>query len=72
MTRIAHLTDLHFGSLIATWETSLFVKNLFDVRGNLGDEQSETSELQNPLRPRWMITQPRTIGLELRWRFKPR
>jgi len=64
------LTDLHFGSLIGTWETSLFVKNLFDVRGNLGDEQSETSELQNPLRPRYMITQPRTIGLEVRWRFK--
>jgi hypothetical protein len=36
----------------------------------LGDEQSETSELQNPLRPRWLITQPRTIGLEVRWRFK--
>jgi hypothetical protein len=53
------------------WETSLFVKNLLDVRGNLGDEQSETVELQTPLRPRWMITQPRTIGLELKWRFKP-
>jgi outer membrane receptor protein involved in Fe transport len=65
------LTDLHFGTSIGPWETSLFVKNLFDVRGNLGDEQSETSELQNPLRPRWLITQPRTIGLEVRWRFKP-
>ena len=64
------LTDLHVGTLIGPWETSLFVKNLFDVRGNLGDEQSETSELQNPLRPRWLITQPRTIGLEVRWRFK--
>jgi len=65
------LTDLHVGTATGGWETSLFVKNLFDVRGNLGDEQSETSELQNPLRPRWMITQPRTIGLEVRWRFKP-
>jgi outer membrane receptor protein involved in Fe transport len=65
------LTDLHVGTAMGPWETSLFIKNLFDVRGNLGDEQSETSELQNPLRPRWMITQPRTIGLEVRWRFKP-
>jgi len=46
------------------------VKNLFDVRANLGDEQSETEELQNPLRPRYMIAQPRTVGLELRYKFK--
>jgi len=65
------LVDLHVGTSTGPWETSLFVKNLFDVRGNLGDEQSETVELQNPLRPRYMITQPRTVGLELRWRFKP-
>jgi hypothetical protein len=46
---------------------------LFDVRANLGDEQSETVELQSPqVRPRWMIAQPRTIGVELKWRFKPR
>lgn len=65
------LVDLHVGTTMGPWETSLFVKNLLDVRGNLGDEQSETVELQTPLRPRWMITQPRTIGLELKWRFKP-
>jgi outer membrane receptor protein involved in Fe transport len=64
------LVDLHVGSSTGPWETSLFVKNLFDVRANLGDEQSETVELQNPLRPRWMIAQPRTVGVELRWRFK--
>ena len=65
------LVDLHFGTITGPWETSLFVKNLFNATGNLGDEQSETTELQNPLRPRWMITQPRTIGLEVRWKFKP-
>jgi outer membrane receptor protein involved in Fe transport len=64
------LTDLHLGTITGRWETSLFAKNLFDVRGNLGDEQSETVELQNPLRPRYMITQPRTVGVELRYKLK--
>jgi len=64
------LVDLHVGAATGSLETSLFVKNLFDVRANLGDEQSETEELQNPLRPRYMIAQPRTVGLELRYKFK--
>jgi len=45
----------------------VFVKNLFDVRGNLGDEQSEISEL--PGRPRWLITTPRTIGIDVKRTF---
>lgn len=66
------LVDLHIGGSNGPWEASLFAKNLFDVRANLGDEQSETVELQSPqVRPRWMIAQPRTIGVELKWRFKP-
>jgi iron complex outermembrane receptor protein len=66
------LVDLHIGGSTGPWEASLFAKNLFDVRANLGDEQSETVELQSPqVRPRWMIAQPRTIGVELKWRFKP-
>jgi iron complex outermembrane recepter protein len=64
------LVDLHLGGSSGPYEVSVFAKNLFDTRGNLGDEQSETVELQNPLRPRWMITQPRTVGVELKWRFK--
>jgi iron complex outermembrane receptor protein len=64
------LVDLHLGGSFGPYEVSVFAKNLFDTRGNLGDEQSETVELQNPLRPRWMITQPRTVGVELKWRFK--
>jgi outer membrane receptor protein involved in Fe transport len=66
------LVDLHIGGSTGPWEASLFAKNLLDVRANLGDEQSETVELQSPqVRPRWMIAQPRTIGVELKWRFKP-
>jgi hypothetical protein len=34
------------------------------VRGNLGDEQSEISEL--PGLPRWMITAPRAIGIDVK------
>jgi iron complex outermembrane receptor protein len=64
------LVDVHLGGSFGPYELSVFAKNLFDTRGNLGDEQSETVELQNPLRPRWMITQPRTVGVELKWRFK--
>ena len=64
------LVDLHVGATQGPWEASLFAKNLFDTRGNLGDEQSETVELQNPLRPRWMITQPRTVGIDVKYKFK--
>jgi outer membrane receptor protein involved in Fe transport len=61
------MVDLHVGGSSGALEASLFAKNLFDVRANLGDEQSEASEL--PGRPRWLIAQPRTIGVELRYRF---
>jgi iron complex outermembrane recepter protein len=64
------LMDLFVGGISGPYEISLFAKNLFDTRANLGDEQSETSELENPPRPRWMIAQPRTVGVELKWRFK--
>jgi outer membrane receptor protein involved in Fe transport len=61
------LTSLFVGGKQESWEASLFVKNLFDVRGNLGDEQSEISEL--PGRPRWMITTPRTVGIDVKKQF---
>lgn len=61
------LVNLFVGGKHESWEASVFVKNLFDVRGNLGDEQSEISEL--PGRPRWLITTPRTIGLDLKLAF---
>jgi iron complex outermembrane recepter protein len=61
------LTNFFVGGKHEAWEASVFVKNLFDVRGNLGDEQSEISEL--PGRPRWMITEPRTVGIDVKRRF---
>jgi iron complex outermembrane recepter protein len=61
------LVNLFVGGKHESWEASLFVKNLCDVRGNLGDEQSEISEL--PGRPRWQISQPRTIGIDVKKQF---
>ena len=61
------LTNLFVGGKQESWEASLFIKNLFDVRGNLGDEQSEISEL--PGRPRWAITTPRTVGIDIKRAF---
>ncbi len=61
------LVQLRTGAAKGPWTASLFVKNLFDVRANLGDEQSEISEM--PDRPRWLVAQPRTVGIELRRTF---
>ncbi len=66
------LVDLHVGGYAGPWEAALFVKNVFDVRVNFGDELSETAELANPRRPRYLIAQPRTIGVEVKWRFEPK
>ena len=64
------MVDLHVGGTSGPWETSLFARNLFDVRANLGDEQSEVIELQTPtVRPRYLIAQPRTVGVEIKYRF---
>jgi len=62
------LVDLRGGISLGQLEASLFVKNVFDARANLGDEEPETAELAG--RPRWMIAQPRTIGIEIRRAFK--
>jgi hypothetical protein len=61
------LINLFVGGKHESWEASLFIKNLADARGNLGDEQSEISELTG--RPRWAITQARTIGIDLKKAF---
>jgi len=66
------MVDMHVGGIDGPWEASLFAKNLFDVRANLGDEQSEVIELQSPtVRPRYLISQPRTIGIEIKYKFNP-
>ncbi len=64
------LVDLHVGVTRGPLEASLFAKNLLDKRANLGDEQSEIAEI--PGRPRWLIAQPRTLGIELRYAFAAR
>lgn len=61
------LVDLRMGLSRGPWETLLFAKNLFDVRANLGDEQSEVSALDG--RPRFLIAQPRSVGIEIRRAF---
>jgi iron complex outermembrane receptor protein len=61
------LLNAFVGGKHDTWEASLFVKNVLDARGNLGDEQSEISEL--PGRPRWSITTPRTVGIDVKKQF---
>ncbi len=64
------MVDLNIGVAKGSWEASFFAKNLLDVRANLGDEQSEVIELQSPtVRPRWLIAQPRTFGIELKYKF---
>jgi hypothetical protein len=61
---------LHVGVTTGPWEAALWGTNLLDVRANLGDEQSEVIELQSPtVRPRYLIAQPRTLGVEIKYRF---
>jgi outer membrane receptor protein involved in Fe transport len=64
------LVDLHVGVTRGPLQASLFAKNLLDKRANLGDEQSEIAEI--PGRARWLIAQPRTVGVELRYGFSDR
>jgi outer membrane receptor protein involved in Fe transport len=61
------LVNVRFGVDSGPWEAALFVKNLFDVRANLSDEQSEIAEL--PGRPRYLINAPRTLGIDIRREF---
>ena len=61
------LVNVRLGITSGAWEAELFTKNLFDVRANLGDEQSEVAALNG--RPRFLIAQPRTIGIELKRTF---
>ena len=44
------------------YKAALFVRNLTDKIANLGDNRSIAAE--TPGRPRWVVSRPRTIGLE--------
>lgn len=61
------MVDLRTGLTIGEWDLSLYAENLFDVRANLGDEQSEISEI--PGRARYLVSQPRTIGIDVKHSF---
>ncbi len=45
------------------YKAALFVRNLTDKIANLGDNRSIAAE--TPGRPRWVVSRPRTIGMEL-------
>lgn len=45
------------------YKAALFVRNLTDKIANLGDNRSIAAE--TPGRPRWVVSRPRTIGLEV-------
>jgi hypothetical protein len=49
------------------WETALFVRNLFDKLGVIGDLQPEGAQL--PGRPRLFVTRPRTVGIQVQRKF---
>ena len=62
-----NLLNLRTGINQGLWEFALFADNVSDARGNLGDLIPESGQL--PGRPRFLITQPRTIGLHVRRDF---
>ena len=61
------VANLRLGTEFGLDEVSLFAKNLFDEASNFGD--IPPLGVQTPGRPRIVVNQPRTIGLEWRRRF---
>ncbi len=55
------------GVFNGTWETSVFVNNMFNEYANLADNRSIAAE--HPDRPRIVTNRPRTIGMEVRMQF---
>lgn len=60
-------TESTFGATEVQWDAVLFIKNAFDEAANLADNRSLA--LEDPRRPRIVVNQPRTIGIEVRARF---
>ena len=61
------LVDLRGGVTFQRFTLSLFSRNLFDARPNLGDEVAVTALAAN--RYRFLVGLPREIGVDLRYRF---
>jgi hypothetical protein len=62
-----NLVNLRVGMDQGPWETALFARNLFDKLGEIGDLQPEGAQL--PGRPRYFVTRPRTIGIQVKREF---
>ena len=58
---------LRIGLTNARYKAALFVRNLTNEIANLGDNRSIAAE--TPGRPRWVVSRPRTIGLEFGVQF---
>ena len=58
---------LRVGLANERWKAALFARNLTNEIANLGDNRSIAAE--TPGRPRWVVSRPRTIGLELGLQF---
>jgi len=63
-----NIVDLRAGARRARIELTAFVKNLTNKHANLGDAILIGAEV--PGQPRFVINQPRTIGLEARYLFQ--
>jgi outer membrane receptor protein involved in Fe transport len=59
--------NLRGGIQQGPWEATLYINNVFDKRGVMGDLLPEGAELAG--RPKWFVTRPRTIGLILKREF---
>ena len=62
------ITDLRFGGRSDRYEFTAFVKNLTNEHVNLADAVLIGAELPGQLR--FLINQPRTVGVEARIRFQ--
>ena len=54
---------LRFGLANERYKVSVFARNLTNSIANLGDSRSIAAE--TPGRPRWVVSRPRSIGVEL-------
>ena len=61
------LIDARIGLVHDAWDVALVGKNLANTHANLSDSRSIAAE--TPGRPRLLVNQPQTIGVEVRSRF---
>jgi outer membrane receptor protein involved in Fe transport len=59
--------NLRVGANQGPWEVALFARNVFNTLGEIGDLMPEGAQL--PGRPRYFVTRPRTIGLQVKRDF---